>query len=63
MKTIIAAMLSTAFLLVLMVGLLGCESEEQRQHHLYNLQTCRTETDATTTKEADSFSGTTYVDG
>jgi hypothetical protein len=61
MKTIIAAML--LILAVLMMGLVGCESAEDHQHHLYNLQKCRTETDATTTKEADSFSGTTYVDG
>jgi hypothetical protein len=34
MKTMIAVML---------MGLVGCESEEARQHHLYNLDNCEAE--------------------
>jgi hypothetical protein len=41
----------------------GCESEEARQHHLYNLQSCVAQTYAATAESADTFVGSTYVNG
>ena len=47
----------------LSLGLAGCQNEEARQHHLYNLQHCITETNTATAAYIDTMFGSQYVNG